>query len=72
MLQDKWPWTLPLAGSFLKGRGRMSQGGKVLTSYSEDSDLDSASLTSVSVSKASTAREQQDKEQDGTFDRHLN
>ena len=40
--------------------------------YSEDSELDSTSITSVSVSEASTTREQQDKEQDGTFDRHLN
>ena len=40
--------------------------------YSEDSELDSASVTSVSVSKASTAREQQDKEKDGTFDHCLN
>ena len=36
--------------------------------YSEDSELDSDSITSVSVSKASTAREEQNKEQDGTFD----
>ena len=40
--------------------------------YSEDTELDSASITSVSVSEASTAREEQNKEQDGTFDHHLN
>ena len=34
--------------------------------------FDSASVTSVSVSKASTTREEQNWEQDGTFDLHLN
>ena len=40
--------------------------------YSEDSELHSASITSVSVSKASTTREGQNREPEGTFDRHLN
>ena len=34
--------------------------------------MDSASVTSVSVSKASTTREEQNREQDGTFNHHLN
>ena len=34
--------------------------------------MDSASVTSVSVSEASTTTEEQNKEQDGTFDCHLN
>ena len=78
MLQDKWPWTriaLPLVDSFLKGRSGMSHGDEDADQsgyYSEDSELDSASVTLVSVSEASTAREEQDREQDGTFDRHLN
>ena len=40
--------------------------------YSEDSELDSASITLVLVSKASTAREGQNREPEGTFDRCLN
>ena len=48
------------------------QGADLSGYYSEDSELDSTSLTSVSVSEASNAREWQDKEQDGTFDCHLN
>ena len=79
MLQDKWPWTgitLPPVDSFLKDRSRMSPGDKMLTSLditqSPDSELDSASITSVSVSKASTTREEQNRDQDGTFDCHLN
>ena len=40
--------------------------------YSEDSELDSASITLVSVSEAGTAREEQNREQEGTFDRNLN
>ena len=40
--------------------------------YSEDSELDSACITLVSVSEASTTREKQNREQEGTFDRHLN
>ena len=40
--------------------------------YSEDSELDSPSVTSASVSGANTAREEQSREQDGTFDHHLN
>ena len=47
------------------------QGADQSRYYSEDSELDSASVTSVSVSKACTTREQ-DKEQDGTFDYQLN
>ena len=38
----------------------------------QDSELDSASMTSVSTSEASTTREGQDQEQEGTFDHHLN
>ena len=34
--------------------------------------MDSASVTSVSVSEASTARKEQNREQDGTFNCHLN
>ena len=40
--------------------------------YSEDSELDSASITSVSTSEASTTREGQKREPEGTFDCHLN
>ena len=40
--------------------------------YSEDSELESASVTLASVSRASTAREEQNKEQDGTFNCCLN
>ena len=40
--------------------------------YSEDSELDSASISSVSVSKASTTREGQNREPEGTFDCCLN
>ena len=40
--------------------------------YSEDSELDSASVTSVSASEASTTREGQSHEPEGTFDHHLN
>ena len=40
--------------------------------YSEDSELDSASITLVLVSKASTTREGQNREQEGTFNHHLN
>ena len=40
--------------------------------YSEDSELDSVSITSVLVSEASTNKGHGDKEQDGTFDCHLN
>ena len=40
--------------------------------YLEDSELDSASITLVSASKASTTREGQNWEQEGTFDHHLN
>ena len=40
--------------------------------YSEDSEFDSVSMTSVTTSKASTAREGQNREQEGTFDCHLN
>ena len=40
--------------------------------YSEDSELDSTSITSVSVTKVSTTREQQDRKQDRTFDHCLN
>ena len=61
--------------SFLEGRSRMSHGDKMLTSQDitqEDSDLDSASITLVSVSAASTAREEQNREQEGTFDHCLN
>ena len=34
--------------------------------------MDSVSITSVLASEASTNKGQQDKEQDGTFDHHLN
>ena len=40
--------------------------------YSEDSELDSASVTSVSASEASTTREGQNWEPEGTFDHSLN
>ena len=40
--------------------------------YSEDSKLYSASITLVSVSEASTIREGQKREPEGTFDRCLN
>ena len=40
--------------------------------YSEDSELDSASVTLVSVSKASTTREEQNRELEGTLDCCLN
>ena len=40
--------------------------------YSEDSELDSTSVTSVSASEASTIREGQNLEPEGTFDCHLN
>ena len=40
--------------------------------YSEDSELDSSSITLVSVSEASTTREGQNREPVGTFDHHLN
>ena len=40
--------------------------------YSEDSELDSVSVTSVSASKASITREEQNREQEGTFDHRLN
>ena len=40
--------------------------------YSEDSELDSVSVTSVSTSEASIIREAQNQEQEGTFYRHLN
>ena len=40
--------------------------------YSEDGELDSASVTSVSASEASTTREGQNREQEGTFNCHLN
>ena len=40
--------------------------------YSEDSEWDSASVTLVSVSKASTTREGQNQELEGTFDHCLN
>ena len=40
--------------------------------YSEDSELDSVSLTLANTSKASTAREGKDRKQEGTFNHHLN
>ena len=40
--------------------------------YSEDSELDSVSVTSMLASEASTNNGQQDKEQDGTFGHCLN
>ena len=40
--------------------------------YSDDSELDSVSVTLVSTSEASTNKGQQDREQDGTLDCHLN
>ena len=40
--------------------------------YSEDSDLDSVSVTLATTSKASTTREGWNREQEGTFVRHLN
>ena len=40
--------------------------------YSEDSELDSVSVTSLSASEASITREGQTWEQEGNFDRHLN
>ena len=40
--------------------------------YSEDSELDSVSITLVSVSEASTIRGEQKREQDMTFDHCLN
>ena len=40
--------------------------------YSEGSELDSASVTLGSISEVSTAREEQNRKQDGTFDHHLN
>ena len=40
--------------------------------YSEDSELDSASITLVSVSEASTARKGQNREPEETFDHCLN
>ena len=40
--------------------------------YSEDSELDSASVTSVSASEASTTRKGQNWEPERTFDHHLN
>ena len=77
MPQDGWPWTritLPLVDSFLKGRSRMSHGDKMLTSQdiTQRTGVNSASITLVSVSKASTAREEQNREQDGTFNCCLN
>ena len=77
MPQDGWPWTgitLPLVNSFHKGRSGMSHRDKTLTSQdiTQKPELDSASVTSVSVSKASTTREEQNREPEGTFNRHLN
>ena len=40
--------------------------------YSEDSELDSISVTSVSISKVNTAQEGWDRVQEGTFDHHPN
>ena len=40
--------------------------------YSEDSEFDSVSVTLVTTSEASTAREGWNREQEGTFDYHLN
>ena len=40
--------------------------------YSEDSELDSASVTMVSASEASPIREGQNREQEGTFEYRLN
>ena len=39
---------------------------------SEDSELDSASITLASVSEAGTAREGKNREPEGTFNQHLN
>ena len=77
MSQDRWSWTkitLSLVDSFLRGRSRMSsrQDAYQLGYYSEDSELDSASITSVLVSEASTTREGQNREPEGTFNCNLN
>ena len=40
--------------------------------YSEDSEFNSVSMTLVTTSEASTAREGWNREQEGTFDCHLN
>ena len=40
--------------------------------YSEENKFDSVSVTLVTTSKASTAREGQNREQEGTFNHHLN
>ena len=76
MPQDRWPWTritLPLVNSFLEGRSGMSYRDADKSGYySEDIELDSASVTSVSVSEASTAREGHNREQERTFDCCLN
>ena len=40
--------------------------------YSEDSELDTTSVTSVSASEASTIRKRQNQETEGTINHHLN
>ena len=68
MLQDEWPWTginLPLVHQ-LPQRQKQNVSWRQDTDqsryYSEDSELDSASITSVSVSEASTTKEEQNRE----------
>ena len=51
---------------------RWGQDGGQSGYYSEDSKFDSVSVTLVSTSEVRTAREGQNKEQEGTFDHHLN
>ena len=50
----------------------MRQDGDKSRYYSEDREFDSASMTLVSAFKASTIREGQNQEQEGTFDHCLN
>ena len=77
MLQDGWPWTrITASGRQLPQRQKQNVPRRQDTDqsgyYSEDSELDSASITSVSVSEASTAREGQNREPEETFDHCLN
>ena len=62
MLQDRWPpldWNNSASGQQLPQRQKRNvswrQDADQSRYYSEDSELDSASITSVSVSEASTA-----------------
>ena len=73
MPQVGWPWTrITLPPQRQKQNFPWRQDADQSGYYSEDSELESASITSVSVSEASTTREGQNREPEGTCDHHLN